>query len=95
MWHPIEKAKKNTQKLLTHRKKRREEEKDAAREQGSGPPEERVGKDTGEKKISASSSSATRDARARFLSLLKAFLCSSVSSERKKTCARDRGLKIC
>jgi hypothetical protein len=47
------------------------------------------------KKYQRPSSSATRDARARFLSFESVFVCSSVSSERKKTCARDRGLKIC
>jgi len=39
-----------------HAKKKEKEKENAAREQGSGPPEERVGKDTGEKKILSSSS---------------------------------------
>jgi len=82
---------------LTRHKRGEEEEKDAAREQGSGPPEERVGKDTGEKIniiiIIMASSSSARDASARvfslfFFSLLKVFL-------GEKTRARDRGLKNC
>ena len=55
------------EKKNSRRRRRGEKErkKDAAREQGSGPPEERVGKDTGIKKSSSSISSA-RDARDAF-----------------------------
>jgi hypothetical protein len=99
LYQPAQKKSSKSSRRRRRRRKRRggEREKDAAREQGSGPPEERVGKDTGTK-IKIDVVGERDDARARVFSLALlsfercffVFLAGSSRREERKTRVRAR-----